>query len=77
MIRSTEHKFYVVYAKPEFEIENGKITLMSRVPVSNQCHANLESAKKEYDELSAKIGSLLALADMGGVSNRSASNAKV
>lgn len=74
MVRNIEHKFYVVYAKPQVEVENGKVTQLCHVPVSNNCHSSIESAKKEYDDLSAKVGQLLALVDIGDFSKASAKN---
>ena len=71
MVKNVEHKFYVVYAGPHVDVENGKITQVHHVPVSSNCHSSIESAKKEYDELSARINQLLVLVDIGDFSNAS------
>ncbi|MBS1156082.1 MAG: hypothetical protein H6R07_2006 [Proteobacteria bacterium] len=56
-------RFYVVYAEPRISVVNGTSKQMHMVPVSNRYHVDIQSAKKEYDELSAKIGKLLGLVE--------------
>lgn len=58
--------YYVVYAEPLISKENGLVTSMYQVPVSNRHHSSIESAKQEYDELSAKLGKLLGLVESIG-----------
>lgn len=56
-------KFYVVYAEPQIKIEDGEARQIHQVPVSNRYHTDINTAKNEYDELSAKIGKLLGLVE--------------
>ncbi len=72
MVKSMESRFYVVYAEPCIEVKNGETMQMRHVPVSNRSHADVESAKKEYDELSTRIGKLLGLVQVGGLIGTSA-----
>lgn len=72
MVKSMETRFYVVYAEPCIEMQNGETIQMRHVPVSNRSHADIESAKKEYDELSAKIGRLLGLVQVERLTGASA-----
>lgn len=71
MSESKMPRFFVIYAEPKIEVENGKIRQMHQVPVSNRFHADIQSAKKEYDELSAKIGKLLNLAEVVNLTSAS------
>ncbi|MDR3409704.1 MAG: hypothetical protein P4L87_01970 [Formivibrio sp.] len=63
MIKSMGKKFYVVYACPQVEFECGEIRNVCHIPVSNNYHSDIQSAKKEYDELSASVGKLLGLVE--------------
>ncbi len=71
MSESKMSKFYVIYAEPKIDIENGKIRQMHQVPVSSRFHTDIQSAKKEYDELSARIGKLLGLAELVNITSAS------
>lgn len=63
MSETKSGRFYVVYAEPWIAVVNGTFKQMHQVPVSNRYHKDIQSAKKEYDELSAKIGKLLGLVE--------------
>jgi len=61
MEKCVEAGFYVVYAEPSVEVQSGETMQIRHVPVSRRHHADIESAKREYDELSIKVGRLLGL----------------
>ena len=63
MKNSPPANFYVVYAEPLIVWERGVIKSMYQVPVSHRHHVDIQSAKKEYDELSAKTDKLLGLVE--------------
>ncbi len=63
MRKTKVSKFYVVYAEPQIAVEDGEKRQMHQVPVSGQYHTDIKGAKKEYDELSVKIGKLLGLVE--------------
>lgn len=71
MSKTKSRRFFVVYAEPQISVVNGTSQQMHLVPVSNRYHVDIQSAKKEYDELSARIGKLLGLAE--SVESRQAS----
>ena len=63
MIEAKTGMFYVVYAEPRISVVDGTFKQMHLVPVSNRYHMDIQSAKREYDELSAKFGKLLGLVE--------------
>ncbi|MDR3410626.1 MAG: hypothetical protein P4L87_06735 [Formivibrio sp.] len=71
MIEAKSSRFCVVYAEPLIAVGEGTLKQMHQVPVSNRYHTDIQSAKREYDELSGKSGKLLGLVELGNFTRTS------